>query len=51
MQFYNSKQNYGSIYRSTGSDVGVEFDQKKCWDSTESHFICLDKFNEVYGKF
>lgn len=38
-------------YKNPSNDVGLDFDNKKCWESTESHFICLDKFNEVYGRF
>lgn len=37
-------------FQKSQSDYGLEFDQKECWENTENHFICLDKFNDVYGR-
>jgi hypothetical protein len=41
--------NYVS-YTTTVSDYGLKYDSKGCWESTENHFICLDKVAEVYGR-
>lgn len=40
-----------SQFNSTKSDYGISMDQKSCWEATEDHFMCLDKFNDVYGNF
>lgn len=34
----------------TMSEYGLNFDSKGCWESTEDHFMCLDKANDVYGR-
>lgn len=37
-----------SFQRASG-DHTLNFDQKKCWEATEDHFVCLDKHHDVYG--
>ena len=29
--------------------IGSHNDIKKCWDSSEIHFTCMDKFNDING--
>ena len=43
--YYTNKD----FYQRASGDHSLSFDQKKCWEATEDHFVCLDKQRDVYG--
>lgn len=38
------------LFSHTIGEHGLAYNTKNCWESLEDHYICLDKFNDVYGK-